>query len=56
MFIQFQLDKINVEDKKDIPIRFYDCPGIDGDEDRTMTVDVLEAVIKGHVKPDSTVL
>lgn len=41
---------------KELPIRFYDCPGIDEEEDRTMTLDVLEAVIKGHVKPDSKVL
>lgn len=41
---------------KDLPIRFYDCPGIDHDEEKTMTLDVLEAVINGHVKGDAMVL
>lgn len=46
---------MKIEDRKDLPIRFYDCPGIDKEEDRTMTLDVLEAVINGHVKGDSKV-
>lgn len=46
---------MKIEDRKDLPIRFYDCPGIDKEEDRTMTLDVLEAVINGHVKDDSKV-
>ncbi|XP_022309286.2 interferon-induced protein 44-like [Crassostrea virginica] len=49
----FQIEKMKIEDRKDLPIRFYDCPGIDKEEDRTMTLDVLEAVINGHVKDDS---
>lgn len=40
---------------KNLPIRFYDCPGIDQDEDETMNLDVLEAIINGHVKGDSQV-
>nr|XP_022296599.1 interferon-induced protein 44-like isoform X2 [Crassostrea virginica] len=49
----FQLEKLTVEDKKDIPIRLYDCPGISNDEHDTMDLDVLEAVINGHIKGDS---
>lgn len=40
---------------KNLPIRFYDCPGIDNDEDETMDLDVLEAIINGHIKGDSKV-
>ncbi|XP_022310669.2 interferon-induced protein 44-like isoform X1 [Crassostrea virginica] len=50
----FQLDKLKVGDTRVVPIRFYDCPGINEDEYNTMNLDVLEAVIKGHVKEDST--
>lgn len=41
---------------KDIPIRLYDCPGISNEEHDTMDLDVLEAVINGHIKGDSKVL
>ena len=40
---------------KNLPIRFFDCPGINHDEDETMTLEVLEAVINGHVIGDSKV-
>nr|XP_022308769.1 interferon-induced protein 44-like isoform X2 [Crassostrea virginica] len=49
----FQLEKLRMDGGKVLPIRFYDCPGIDKDEDVTMNLDVLEAVINGHVKGDS---
>ena len=54
--LQFQLEVITLEDRNVLPIRFYDCPGIDEDEDEIMNIDVLEAVIKGHVRGDSQVL
>ena len=38
-----------------LPIQFFDCPGIDNDEDETMTLDVLQAVIRGHVNENAKV-
>lgn len=41
---------MKLENKRSLPINFYDCPGINADEDERMNLQVLEAVIKGHVR------
>ena len=56
ILLKFRIDKIKLGSSTILPIRFYDCPGIDGDEDERMDLQVLESVIDGHIRGDAKVI
>lgn len=56
VFLQFQLLKIKIGGSRVLPIRFFDCPGIDAAEYERMDQKVLEAIVNGRVRGNTKVL